>query len=317
MENKLHTVLGASGATGQAVVAELEARNLPFRKVVNHAKVTDKVTVKANLLNLSETKAAVQGSGYVYLCIGLPYKTDLWKETWPVIMQNCIDACLEADACLIFFDNVYMYGPSPLPVPFNEESPQHPETRKGPIRKQIADMLLKAVKERKLKALIARSADFYGPDAVNSILYVQFMSNMLANKAPMVLSKPGFNHTYAYSPDNGRALVLLALDPGSYGQVWHLPVGEAKPVTYFADLINNKLGTRFKISYLPSFLRKLLGIFIPVLSEAGEMLYQFNNPYIMDFTKFKTRYPQFKVTPYPEGIEAMLASFKKGGNAKK
>ena len=90
-------------------------------------------------------------------------------------MQNVINACIETNATLIFFDNVYMYGPSPLTIPFDENHPQKPSTKKGLARKQTADLLLKAIDENKLKAVIARSADFYGPFAVNSSFYISFL----------------------------------------------------------------------------------------------------------------------------------------------
>lgn len=310
MTNQLHTVLGASGATGRAVIQVLQNRNLTVRAVERSVKIKGVESIKADLLNSEQTKNAIQGSTYVYLCVGLPYRSDIWLKDFPHLMQNVIDACVATNANLIFFDNVYMYGVPPLAIPFDENHPQNPITKKGIARKQTADLLLKAIKENKLKAVIGRSADFYGPYAVNSPFYISFLDRMLIHKTPQSISKSGIKHTYAYSNDNGKALVELALTPSTYGDVWHLPVGDPIIIEEVLAIFNKELGTNYKISFLPPLMRKILSLFIPVLKEAGEMVYQFNDEYIMSFDKFKKQFPDFKVTPYEQGIKEMINSFK-------
>jgi len=310
MENQLHTVLVATGAIGKEVVRVLKNRNLPIRAVQRHPHAENFETIQADLLNPEETKNAVNGSSYVYLCAALPYNADLWLKSWPVLMQNVIAACEATKASLIFFDNIYMYGPPPLPVPFDENTPQLPVSKKGVARKQTADLLLKAVQEQKINALIGRSADFYGPGATNSPLYVSFLERMLKGKNPMSIAKPGIKHTFAYTTDNAKALVELALDPHSYGKVWHLPVGEPYTVEEITEIFNNELGTNFKTSFVSPMMRKLLSLFIPIIKEASEMLYQSDNEYILSFNKFKTRFPDFQVTPCEKGIREMIDSFK-------
>ncbi|NJL77026.1 MAG: hypothetical protein HC892_20425 [Saprospiraceae bacterium] len=106
-------------------------------------------------------------------------------------------------------------------------------------------------------------------------------------------------------------MVALALDDSTYGQVWHLPVG--KPITFdeINDLMNSVLGTNFKISYLPKVMRKILSFFIPTIGEVEEMLFQFENPYEMNFDKFKNHFPNFQTTSYQDGIKSMIKSFSK------
>jgi len=310
MQNKIHTVLGASGATGKAVTHELKKRNLTVRAVERTTKLEGIETIKADLLIEDEAIKAIQNSFFVYLCVGLPYQSKVWQRDWLKLMKNVITACEKTNAKLIFFDNVYMYGPAPLSIPFTEEHAQYPTTKKGIARKNTADLLLKAIVEKRIKAVIGRSADFYGEFAVNSPFYISFLQNMLKGKAPQVLGKKDIGHTYAYSGDNGKALVALALDDSTYGQVWHLPVG--KPIT-FAEaniMLNVSLGTNFKVGYVPKLMRKVLSIFIPPISEVEEMLYQFESKYEMSCEKFMEHFPYFKITPYQKGIQAMVQSFK-------
>jgi nucleoside-diphosphate-sugar epimerase len=310
MENQIHTVLGAAGATGQAVIKELKNRNLRYNAVERSKKTEGVETIQADLLNKDEAIKAIQHSGYVYLCVGLPYHSKVWTRDWPILMQHVITACEKANAKLIFFDNVYMYGPAPLALPFNEQHPQHPTTKKGLARKQTTDLLLKAIAENSVKAVIGRSADFYGESAVNSPFYISFLENILKGKAPQVLGKKGIPHTYAYSSDNGRALVALAMDDNTYGQVWHLPVGKPITLEEVNEMLNIALGTNFKLGYVPKLMRKILSLFIPPIVEVEEMLYQFENPYEMSFDKFKKHFPNFHITPYQEGLHKMVESFK-------
>ncbi len=310
MKKELHTVLGASGAIGQAVVRELQRRNLNCNAVGRIQKYPGVPTIQVDLLEKDAAIAALTDSAFVYLCIGLPYRSKVWQRDWPILMENVITACEKANAKLIFFDNVYMYGPTPLSVPFNEAHPQQPTTRKGIARKRTTDLLVQAMADKRIRAVIGRSADFYGEQAINSPLYISFLQRILQGKAPQVVGKKGIAHTYSYSGDNGKALVALALDDGTYGQVWHLPVG--KPVTF--DEVNDKLniltGSHFRVGYVSKPIRKLLSVFIPPLREVEEMLYQFEAPYEMDFHKFQQHFPDFRITPYEEGLRRMVESFR-------
>jgi hypothetical protein len=145
MSSELHVVLGASGASGRAVVQELKRRNLPFRAIGRSAGFSDFEMTAADVFNKSELLGAVQGASHVYLCIGLPYNLRIWQQQWPLLMQNTIEACETMRAKLIFLDNIYMYGPAPLAVPFDEDHPQTPVSSKGIVRKNVADMLLKTM----------------------------------------------------------------------------------------------------------------------------------------------------------------------------
>jgi nucleoside-diphosphate-sugar epimerase len=310
MTNKIHTVLGASGAIGKAVIQELQNRSLNIRAVMRSQKLEGIETVEADLLDSDQAINSIVGSSYVYFCVGLPYRTDIWLKNFPLMMQNVIDACSQTDATLIFLDNVYMYGPAPLQIPFDENHPQQASAKKGIARKITADLLLKAIENKQVNAVIGRAADFYGPNASNSSWYISFLEKMLANKAPQSIAKPGVKHTYAYTADIGRALVELALTPATHGQVYHLPVGAPITIEEVTDIFNKVLGTDYKMSFMPPLMRKILSIFIPILKEAGEMLYQSDTVYEMSFDKFQKQFPDFKVKPYEQGIKEMVNAFK-------
>lgn len=310
MRDQLHTVLGASGASGMAVVQELQKRNLKVRAVQRSGKKSEIETINADLLNPQETLRAIEGSSHVYLCAAVPYNAKLWAKHWPLMMENVINACSKTKASLIFLDNVYLYGPAPLAVPIYENHLQQPISKKGVARKHTIDILVNAFENKKVNGVIGRSADFYGPNSVNSQFYVSFLQNMLKGKAPQSLVKPGIKHTYANTVDNAKALVSLALAPETFGQIWHLPVGKPITIEELTELFNQELGKSFKTSFMPPVLRKILSVFIPIFKDLGEMLYQYDTEYILSFEKFKKQFPDFEVTSYQQGIHEMVKSFR-------
>src|SRR5690349_10590755 len=156
----LHSILGANGSIANELVPILISNNEKVRLISRNPKpVNNAEIVAADATNYDEVLKAVQGSDIVYLLIGLEYNINVWREKWPKIMRNAIDACKAANAKLIFFDNVYMYGK--VDGVMTDETPFKPVSKKGEVRAEIATMLLDEIKAGKIKALIARAADFY------------------------------------------------------------------------------------------------------------------------------------------------------------
>lgn len=293
---------------------ELQHRGLPCKGVSRSGRND---SLSADLLVASDADAVIKGATYVYLCVGLFYRKAVWDRDWEVLMKNIIDACEAHGARLIFLDNVYLYGPTPLPVPFDEHTSQQPESVKGKARKRTADLMLKALEAGRIRGVIGRSADFIGAGAVNSTLVISFLDRMLKGKAPQWLGKAHVKHTYSNIDDNGRALVELALNEDCYGEVWHLPVGEAASIAELMPLFNKHLGSDFRVQVMPFLLRKLLSNFIPPLKEVEEMLYQFEQEYVMSWTKFRERFPDFRVHSNEESIKEMIDWFQKNSGEKR
>jgi len=152
----MHTILGAGGVIGTELVRELASMRESIRLVARNPKASAGVAqvVAADVSDLDQTISAVTGSSVVYLLVGLKYHVSVWRELWPRIMRNAIEACKRANAKLIFFDNVYMYGK--VTGPMTEETPFNPSSRKGEIRARIASMLLDEIKVGGVRGLIAR-----------------------------------------------------------------------------------------------------------------------------------------------------------------
>ncbi|MCU0375862.1 MAG: hypothetical protein MUF24_11195, partial [Chitinophagaceae bacterium] len=180
---------------------------------------------------------------------------------------------------------------------------------KGEIRKSVANLMLKAIAEGRLRGVIGRAADFYGPAATNSLLYFSFLERMLQGKNPQTLLGKNCIHSFAYTPDIAHALITLALDDNNNCEVFHMPVSGPITIEAITDIFSKKLGKTFKPAYLNPFLLKLLSVFIKPLAEIREMQYQFVQPYDMSWKKLKNRYPHLEATSYEDGISAMADWF--------
>ncbi|MCU0373736.1 MAG: NAD-dependent epimerase/dehydratase family protein [Chitinophagaceae bacterium] len=307
--NNLHVVLGAKGGVGLHVANLLNQQGLPFITVQRSKSPVGLPGIEADLLDAQQAAGALEGATHVYLCTGLNYQHKVWQVQWPKLMQHVIAACETSGAKLIFLDNMYMYGPAPLPVPFDETTSQLTFTKKGKVRKTVADLMLKAIEEGRIQGVIGRAADFYGPAAANSLLYFSFLERMLQGKNPQTLLGKNCIHSFAYTPDIAHALVSLALDKNNNGEVFHMPVSGPITIEAITAIFSEKLGKPFKAAYMTPFLLKLLSAFIKPLAEIKEMQYQFRQPYDMSWAKLKNRYPHLEATSYEDGIAAMVDWF--------
>jgi nucleoside-diphosphate-sugar epimerase len=299
----MQTILGANGTIGSVLAKELRIYTDKVRLVSRNPRRinTSDELIQADLTQPGAVDKAVEGSEVVYLVIGFDYKLEVWEDKWPKLMRATIDACIKHKARLVFFDNVYLYDLSAIPH-MTEDSPINPPSKKGAVRKKIAQMLADEIKTGKLMALIARSADFYGPGSDKSFVTEMVYKNLKKGKTPNWFINADRKHSFTYSHDAAKATALLGNTVDAYNQVWHLPT-DTKTLTgrEFINLFATEMKVKSKVLVMPMWLIKLLGLFIPVLKEMPEMMYQYDRDYFFDSSKFDKRF-NFKTTTYQEGV---------------
>jgi len=305
------TILGAGGVIANEVVKLLTARNQPFRLVARHARPLPGATevISADLSEKDQAIHAVAGSSSVYLLVGLKYDHKLWAEMWPRIMANTIEACKRSGAKLIFFDNVYMYGKASATM--TEETPFNPCSKKGEVRANIATSLINEWKAGALVAMIARAADFYGPETPSGLPNVLVFEPFVKNQKASWLVNDSLPHSYTYAPDAARSLVTLAESESTWNQTWHVATTPSPPTgKEFIAMAARELDVAPKYRVLSRPMVRLIGWFNPLVGEVHEMLYQNDSPYLFDSSKFAKAF-RFSGTPYAEGIRTTAASFRK------
>src|SRR5262249_38399343 len=282
----MQTILGANGVIGRELSRHLPQYSNRIRQVSRSPKrvnATDEL-FPADLLDARATADAVAGSEVTYLVAGLKYDHKVWQEQWPKVMRNAIDACKRHGSALVFFDNVYAYGH--VAGVMTEATPYNPRSRKGEVRARIATMLMDDVKRGELRAMIVRAADFYGPDASLSVTHATVTERLKAKKTPQWLGNAKAVHTFTFTPDARRSLAVLGNTASAYGQVWHALTSK-EPITgeQYVRIACELSGRPYALQVAPRWMLLVLGVFVPVVRENMEMLYQFEYDYRFDSSK--------------------------------
>ena len=305
----MHTILGAGGPIANALQKELEKSNQSVRLVSRSTiKTTGNTTwQQADLTNAAETLKATKGSTVLYLCAGLIYNYEIWKEKWPIIMSNVINAAKEHNARLIFFDNVYMYGL--VKGQMLETTPNNPISKKGEIRAKIAEHLMEQTKSGNLAASIARAPDFYGAEK-NSFMDMMVLSKLQKKQSAQWLGNPDKLHSFILVEDAAKAVALLGANPQSDNQIWHLPTAPALTGREFINLAAEAYGTTPKFSRINKFMLQSIGLFNNLIKNSVEMYYQYEYDYQFNSDKFEKHF-NIQPTPYADGFKRLAESLYK------
>ena len=305
-----HTILGAGGSIGNALTHELLKTKEDVRLVSrSNYSVPGTESFKADITSYDETLKSVKDSDFVYLCAGLTYDSKVWAELWPKVMQNTINACKSVNAKLIFFDNVYMYGK--VNGKMTETTPYNPCSRKGETRAKIVMLLENEISKKNINAIIARSADLYGPYATKtSVPYILVFDKLLYGKKAQWMIDVNKLHSFTFTIDAAKGLVLLSSRNECLNQIWHLPTCNP-PIDgeKFIELVGKELGIVPDYTVLQKWMVKMIGFFNKTVFESYEMLYQSEFDYCFDSTKFNN-YFNFNPKLYSAGIYETLEFLK-------
>jgi nucleoside-diphosphate-sugar epimerase len=308
MPDHLQVVLGATGGVGQAIVQALAAQGAQVRAVNRSGRASVPASVEvvaADLTNRESTRTACQGATVVYHCAGLPYNQ--WATYMPVMLENVISAVSATEATLVYTDNCYMYAPTSQPL--TEESLQAPLSRKGKLRKHLAETILAAHAGGRIRATIGRAPDVYGPGVRTSAVGEQFFTSVVTGKRVPWLGKLDVPHALSFVEDFARGLIVLGTREEALGQVWHIPTPQALTGRQYIALAAEAAGVPAKPLAVPALMLRVLGLTNAVLRESVEMLYEFNEPYLFDGSKY-TRAFGGTPTSHQEALHQTVAWYR-------
>ena len=246
----MHVVFG-TGALGCALIYELAARGEPVRAVNRSGggDVPDGVEIRAgDVRNHSFARDAAAGATTIYFALNPPYHR--WIEQFPGLQESVIEAAIAAGAKLVALENLYMYG-VPEEDALTETHPMAAETRKGRLRAEMHDRLMRAQAAGQLRVAAARPSDYFGPRTVASAGDYRVFGPAMAGKTARVLGNPNVPHTYTYTADVGKALAVLGSDERADGQVWHVPSPPPITASDFVTRIATVAGTTAKTAAVP------------------------------------------------------------------
>ena len=303
----LHVVLGATGGTGGALVAELRRRGLRTRAVTRATVDLPPGTESAiaDLADPSAVRAAVEGASVVYHAANPPYQR--WVAEFPTLNAAITDATAAVGAKLVFADNLYLFGPGDGPM--RETTPQLATDKKGQLRIRLAADLLEAHRAGRLRVTIGRSSDYFGPGGRNSSLGEQLFEAAIAGRSVRWLGSADVPHSVSYLPDMAAALVTLGLNEVADGRAWHLPITGSPTGREFIASVGRALGRPVKVAPTSAVMVRVAGLFSPLLREIGGIMYQWERPFTSDPSDFEAAFGPAAVTPLDEAVAATVTWF--------
>lgn len=291
----LHVVFGA-GQVGHAVAARLIERGEAVRLISLHRPGSLGDDVDWRSADVTDAEAATdvaKGASVIYQCLNAPYTQ--WPQRFPPLQAGVLTAAERTGALLVSLENVYGYGPLGG-KPMTEDLPLAATTVKGRTRAAMSRELQAAAADGRVRIAIGRASDFFGPGVTDSTLGERVFAKALAGRNVDFLGNPDLPHTYSYVPDIAAGLVTLGTDERAIGQVWHLPGPQTVTTRAVLTLLAAEVGHPIGIRTMPKMALKVLGLVSPMMRGLAEMAYQFEEPFVLDTTKYQTT---FGTTPTP------------------
>jgi nucleoside-diphosphate-sugar epimerase len=240
----------------------------------------------------------------VYYCTQPPYTR--WAEEF-LAMTNAVLAGAKG-AKIVFADNLYLYGP--VAGALTEDLPSRATGRKGRVRAAVAKRLLIAHRSGEVRVTIGRASDYYGPGGLNSAVGERLFEPILEGGRASWLGRADAPHTLHYLEDIARGLVTLGERREADGEVWHLPAAPALTGRDFVDLIAETVGRPVRMRTTSSGMVRFAGIFSPFVREVRETMYQWQNPFVIDSSKFEHAFGPAKTTNHREAVARTVDWFK-------
>lgn len=308
----LHVVFGANGGLGQALVRQLAEQGKRVRAVTRSGQAPAPPAVEpaqADARDQAATRQASAGAGVIFHAVNVPYAH--WPEMLPPILENLIAASASANARLVYGDNLYMYGK--VDGPLHEDLPNRPVGKKGQVRAGLADRLIAAHEEGRVQAVIGRASDFLGPGATNTITGQLVIEPMLKGKKAMWIGSLDAPHSISYIDDVVRGLILLGERDQAPGQVWHIPASEPLTGRQFIEMTCEQAGQPPAYGVYNRTMMRWVSLFSAMVREVLENLYQFEQPFVLEGSKFERAFGPFETTPHREAIRATIDWYRNRG----
>jgi nucleoside-diphosphate-sugar epimerase len=258
--------------------------------------------VKADVQDAAQLRDAFAGATAVFHCIhGSSYSVNAWQAELPAAEQKVLAAAGEAGAVVVFPESLYSYSEPRKPM--KEAGPRTAEGGKRGVRTK----LLRARDASPTNTVSVVAGDFFGPRVRISHGGERVVPTVLAGKKLWVIGSTDQPHSFTYVPDLAAAMIHAAKTPSLWNTVWHAPTGPAVTQRQLATAFTEAGGVQApKIAAIPGWALRAMGVFSKDFREVAEMLYQFEQPFVMDSAASEAAFG-LRPTPLPEAAAATVA----------
>ena len=220
----------------------------------------------------------------VFHCAMPPYTH--WVEEFPSLTKGILEGAKNAGCKLVYGDNLYGYGDTQGGI-ITENLAYKAKGHKGKVRASMAALLLD---DKNLNVVIGRGSDFYGSCVMNSILGKSFFESALSGGKVNLLGNIDLPHTYTYVKDFAKTLVQLGSHDQAFGQVWHVPNAPTITTRQYIEIVEKEINRPIQVQSAGRKMVSFLGLFNPMLRETKEMMYSWEQGYIVSHDKYKKKF---------------------------
>jgi nucleoside-diphosphate-sugar epimerase len=295
-------IVGATGATGVALAAELAAAGIGVRAVARRgaalARLFPSAAVEKTPADARDADAlarAVAGCDLVVDCIGLPA---------PAMHEHAITARAVASAVkgtgarLLQVSSFWAYLPLTR-SPLDEAHPRSGGNAYIRARRGAEDILQAA------GAAVVHLPDFFGPHVAASALQ-QPLADAAKGRAMNWIGPRDLVREHAFVPDAMRLVAALARRPEAYGERWIFPGSGPLAGAQAADIASRHLGRAVKLRAAGPGLMRIVSLFNRAAREFLPMVPHYLQPIRYDASKLTRLLGPLETTPYDKAIPATL-----------
>jgi nucleoside-diphosphate-sugar epimerase len=264
--------------------------------------------VAADAADAAAMARLAAGTAVIYNCVNPPYHR--WPADWPPIAASVLAAAERSGAVLVTLSNLYGYGPATRSLgtaaydeahPMTEATPLAATGSKGRIRARVWRDALAAHQAGRVRVAEVRASDFVGPGA-QSALGERVVGRIRRGRGVSVLGRAGQPHTWSFTGDVARMLVVAGTDPRAQGRAWHAPSNEPRSQREaIGDLALAAGSGSVRVRTVPSVLLRGMGLASPLMRELRETEYQFRDAFVMDSSAAQEAFG-LKPTPWAEVV---------------
>lgn len=298
-------VLGA-GQVGRALVDVLVHRgHRPVVVTRSGTELPGASSLTADMSNPTAALVALSDATMVFSTAQPEYHR--WAEEFPALQRSIIDACVAVAVPLIVTENLYGYGQHSGPMA--ESTPMNPCSKKGRVRLDMWKELLAASDAGSLDMAVVRASDFVGVGVEGSAFGSRFFDPLRKGKPAQTVGDTDALHSVTFIPDLAEAMVRVAEDESTWGRAWHAPCAPAVSQNEMARIAAATVGHTGTAKAAPLWMLRLLGVFVPPVRETIEMLYEFDDEFVVDSSAFTAHFGM-SATPLETSLAAVMgASF--------
>ena len=308
-ENRLHVVFG-TGQVGSALAAHLAGMGNPVRAVSRH-RPPALAGVDWRAADAADPEAAAdaaKGASVIYQCLNAPYNQ--WPERFPPLQRGVLAAAERTGALLVSLENLYGYGPTGG-RPMTEDMPLAATGVKGRARAAMTAELLAAAQAGRVRVAIGRASDFFGP-GVTAGLHARragLRQRPGRPRAPTSSATPACRTPTATSPTSPPAWPPSVPTPARRARCGTCPARRPARPGRCWTWSPPRSGIRSAIRSVPKLAVRALGLVNPMLRELAEISYQFDEPFVMDTSKYESTFGAAG-TPLAAAIAATVAWYR-------